>query len=339
MQFSEQTDKIVPAFVQAQAHFQNAKKDKSNPFLKSKYADLAGYQDACRDGLAEFQLALIQDCSVSYDSMNNPGYRYDWKPITKDDEKGKQPPPAIIVAKVKVRTKLIHISGQYVDAEPIELLSREATPQAVGSLMTYGRRYSMIALLGLASEDNDGNQRGQTAPPPELDKKDLRRYRATMNQALLKCKTSEQFLIEMENFESVFEYPLTILTGHGFGETFKSLSEEHYSRIERDEDFSRTQPHSSESAPELEKPEEDVQSRFNELQGKATDENGFRELEEFYINMESVQSPKNEVIVNQIGGSLGIAGYDFDPEDQIVLTPEESTPEPETKNQSKKGKK
>jgi pyruvate/2-oxoglutarate dehydrogenase complex dihydrolipoamide acyltransferase (E2) component len=58
-------------------------------------------------------------------------------------------------------TRLAHISGQFVEsAYPLHPYER---PQDFGSQATYSRRYSLLALLNLASEDDDG-QAAQDAP-------------------------------------------------------------------------------------------------------------------------------------------------------------------------------
>ena len=56
---------------------------------------------------------------------------------------------------VGVRTLLGHKSGQYIESESVMLPLEKQSAQGVGSGYTYARRYSLSAMLGIASEDDD----------------------------------------------------------------------------------------------------------------------------------------------------------------------------------------
>lgn len=56
---------------------------------------------------------------------------------------------------VVIYTTLLHSSGQFLSAHPLRLPIGK-TPQSVGSAISYGKRYSLMAVLGLATEDDDG---------------------------------------------------------------------------------------------------------------------------------------------------------------------------------------
>ena len=86
MKTSEQIDKIAPAFVKAQAEFSKAHKDSTNPFFKSKYADLNAYLDASMPALHSNGLAVFQNTSSPQDK-----------------------------AGVTVSIRLIHTSGQWIE--------------------------------------------------------------------------------------------------------------------------------------------------------------------------------------------------------------------------------
>ena len=60
-----------------------------------------------------------------------------------------------------LETRLIHTSGEWISA--VWLLPSDATPQQMGSALTYGRRYTATALLGIApDEDDDGKAASKT---------------------------------------------------------------------------------------------------------------------------------------------------------------------------------
>jgi ERF superfamily len=69
-----------------------------------------------------------------------------------------------------VTTMLIHESGEFLESEPLILPAHQArrgggkefNAQGAGSAITYARRYSLSAMLGIASEsDDDGNGASQ----------------------------------------------------------------------------------------------------------------------------------------------------------------------------------
>lgn len=141
MKTSENVNELATALVKAQASYGSVTKDATNPHFKSKYATLANIFDAVIPSLTANGLALVQ------------GTRHDGPMI-------------------HVITRLIHTSGQWIETE-VSITPMKPDAQAVGSAITYGRRYGM-ALVGICAEDDDdGNeavgrptQRGSQATPP-----------------------------------------------------------------------------------------------------------------------------------------------------------------------------
>ena len=148
MRMSDQIDHIAEALSAAQGQIEAASKAVSNTFFKSKYADLNALREVIREPLAANGLSVVQ------------GARY--MPDT---------------GSVCVETMLLHLSGQYI-AETLDLpvtvkydrdgVALPIDVQGIGSAISYGRRYSLSALLSLAAEDDDGNAAanagGQNAP-------------------------------------------------------------------------------------------------------------------------------------------------------------------------------
>lgn len=56
-----------------------------------------------------------------------------------------------------LNTKLIHNSGEIIEGD-LELITTRQDPQMLGSSLTYARRYSLLTILGLKAEDDDGNK-------------------------------------------------------------------------------------------------------------------------------------------------------------------------------------
>jgi len=117
---------ISSALVKAQKGFAPALKTSSNPFFKSKYADLAACVEAVMDSLNSNGIALVQHCHES--------------------ETG-----------VMVSTVFIHESGEMLDCGKLHVPAAKNDPQGYGSALTYARRYSLMAACGIAPEDDDGN--------------------------------------------------------------------------------------------------------------------------------------------------------------------------------------
>jgi hypothetical protein len=59
------------------------------------------------------------------------------------------------IDEVVIWTTVLHSSGQFVTGQPLRLPAGK-TAQQTGSALSYGKRYSLMAMLGLATEDDDG---------------------------------------------------------------------------------------------------------------------------------------------------------------------------------------
>lgn len=75
---------------------------------------------------------------------------------------------------VVVVSRLLHESGQYLETDCRVPVDRQGGIHGVGSAITYARRYALLALVGVAAEDDDGrraqdNKPGRRAKKPDLD--------------------------------------------------------------------------------------------------------------------------------------------------------------------------
>lgn len=142
MQTSEQISELAKALAKAQGEINNAIKNSANPHFKSRYADLAAIWDVIREPISKHGLSVLQTINVEMTDKTS--------------------------AIVTVNTLLLHESGQWIrDSLPLPIT--KVDPQAIGSASTYGRRYSLQAIAGVAGEDDDGNAAsGKGAAPPVL---------------------------------------------------------------------------------------------------------------------------------------------------------------------------
>jgi hypothetical protein len=118
--------KAAAAFVRAQAGFGAALKTSTNPHFRSRYADLSACVEAVIDSLHKNGFALMQK--------------------THECESG-----------VAVETVLMHESGEQISGGILRVPASKQDPQWYGSALTYARRYSLMAVCGIAPEDDDGN--------------------------------------------------------------------------------------------------------------------------------------------------------------------------------------
>lgn len=123
---SDQINELAAALAKAQGELAPAIKDSSNPFFKSKYADLSSVWTSCKEPLAKNGLAVIQ---------------------TMDMKDGQ----------FVLLTTLAHASGQWMRS-CLPILSEKNNAQGLGSAITYMRRYALSAIVGITcDEDDDGN--------------------------------------------------------------------------------------------------------------------------------------------------------------------------------------
>lgn len=125
---------LAAALSKAQGQVRGAKKDSANPFYKSSYADLSEVWSACREALTTNGIAVIQ--SPDGDTPEN----------------------------MALITTIAHASGEWMSGRyPIRAIKND--PQGIGSAITYARRYALAAMIGIASEDDDGEAAtGRQAP-------------------------------------------------------------------------------------------------------------------------------------------------------------------------------
>ena len=139
MNKSESIAGLAAALSQAQGVMKGALKDSANPFFKSRYADLASVVEAIRAAFSSNGLSYIQTV----------------EPSDKDE--------------VRVETTLLHSSGEWISCGILSLPVSKIDAQGYGSALTYARRYSLSAAVGVAPEDDDGNAASLAKPKPTMD--------------------------------------------------------------------------------------------------------------------------------------------------------------------------
>lgn len=126
MKTSETTKGLSDALVKALAAISNPAKDATNPHFKSKYATLDTGLNVIREALTKAGIAFSQTTRMEGDLM-------------------------------MLDTRLM-FGNEFIEGE-YPVIKFPARQQEIGSSLTYARRYSLFAAVGVAGEDDDdGNE-------------------------------------------------------------------------------------------------------------------------------------------------------------------------------------
>lgn len=138
MNQSEGIAELSKALASAQGEMTAAIFNRINPHFKNKYADLAAIWDAIRKPLSKYGLSVTQ----TMEAINGAG--------------------------LMLVTTLRHSSGQWISSfQPLPTTPR---PQEFGSALTYARRYSLSAIVGIAAEEDDDANTAQKAKAAVTEK-------------------------------------------------------------------------------------------------------------------------------------------------------------------------
>jgi hypothetical protein len=120
---SESTAKISVALVAAYKTIGGVVKGAANPFFKSKYADLTSIIELVKAPLEAQGIIVLQPIKVGEDG------------------------------KAFLETRLLHSSGEFISSfMPLDVSGKE---QALGSRISYFRRYQLQSLLSIPAIDDD----------------------------------------------------------------------------------------------------------------------------------------------------------------------------------------
>lgn len=126
MKTSETLIKISPALVKAQTEIEAASKGSKNPFFKSRYADLTEVIKTIKEPLNNNGISFLQIVDRELDGA------------------------------AVVETVLLHTSGEFISGRTPVFTAKPNDPQALGSGITYSKRYGLQSICGLPTEDDDG---------------------------------------------------------------------------------------------------------------------------------------------------------------------------------------
>jgi len=127
---------IAGSLAKAQSEMTMVEAKSINPFFNSKYASLASVLETAMPALNKYGIALVQ--GNRWDSSDNGFY---------------------------ITSTLMHSSGEWIRSE-IRMPVSKKDAHGIGAATTYGRRYLLSSMVGIAQADDDGNQAVKHAPRP-----------------------------------------------------------------------------------------------------------------------------------------------------------------------------
>jgi hypothetical protein len=122
---SESIKEISAALLEAQKSMVAVSKDSQNPFFSSTYADLESVINAIKEPLNNAGIVFLQTID-HFDDLTI------------------------------LETRLLHKSGEWISSHTPIVVKDKNNPQAMGSGITYSKRYALQAICGLPTTDDDG---------------------------------------------------------------------------------------------------------------------------------------------------------------------------------------
>ena len=135
MNKSESIKNIAGALVKFQASVSKVAKEANNPFFKKKYASLANILDTIQKPLSECGLAISQF------------------------------PDGDALTTIIVHSE----SGEWMESSYVMPVAKQNDPQAMGSALTYARRYALGSILNLNIDDDDDGEKAMGRQIPKKD--------------------------------------------------------------------------------------------------------------------------------------------------------------------------
>ena len=151
---------IATALLKAQSEMSNPKKGATNPFFKSKYADLNAIREAVIPTLNQNGITVLQPI-VHVDSKNF------------------------------VKTILLHESGEFLESLTEIIYNKINDAQAQGSGISYSRRYALQSFVCVGADDDDGNNAVQKPKATTEILKKAKECKFTIEQVKAKYEVTE----------------------------------------------------------------------------------------------------------------------------------------------------
>ncbi len=184
MRMSESIKEITVALIAAQGGLPKLSKDKINPFFKHGYVGLETVMPEALAILNKNGMALTQTVGTAEGGGTT------------------------------LSTTILHSSGEWIsDTQPLLLVKPD--PQGQGSAITYGRRYAVMAMLGLVADDDDDGAAASPRDAAPQSRPQPRQQRQEPVSAAPPIDAHERKVRELEEGEQADGAQLMILKFDG----------------------------------------------------------------------------------------------------------------------------
>lgn len=143
MKHSESMSKIAPALLEVQRKLEAIPKDEKRNNFGKRYTNLGTILRVAKEALNGNDMVILQGGDGS--TLNGH---------------------------LNIETTILHTSGEYISGT-FSVPYGDMTPQKAGSAITYARRYSAAALLGMVSEEDDDGEASSVPAQKSIEKKAL----------------------------------------------------------------------------------------------------------------------------------------------------------------------
>jgi hypothetical protein len=157
---------IATALLNAQGEMSNPKKGATNPFFKSKYADLNAIREAVIPVLNAHGISVLQPI-VHFENKNF------------------------------VKTILLHESGELLESLTEIIYNKQNDAQAQGSGISYARRYALQSFVCVGADDDDGQKAVQNKPNAT---KEVMQKAKTAGATIEQIKSKYSVTAELEQY-------------------------------------------------------------------------------------------------------------------------------------------
>jgi len=192
MKTSENINEIAKAMSLAQQQMKPAVKDSVNPHFKSKYSDISAVWEAIRDPITTNGLTIWQDV------------------ITQEKS-------------VSVTTRIVHLSGQWVEFGPLTIPLSKFDAHGVGSSTSYAKRYALCAAIGVVSGDEDDDANQAVSTPKERQSKTVTRPIEIKND--INHPEVQTFLSKVTNKEDFIKYMYATMKSYNWENEVQAIRE------------------------------------------------------------------------------------------------------------------
>lgn len=191
---SESIQNLSKAMAEFQKSIKQPLKDANNPFFKSQYVPLENVVEAITKTGSSLGISFMQFAS--------------------SDETGS----------IEVATLVMHSTGEYIEFPPVRMKPESNKPQAVGSAITYAKRYALSAIFGITSDkDDDGNEatglNAQVEKQPQQQQKQddatgkIEQYWTELEKLGVDVAEVKKYLCDKHKVGKLVDIPVTQLLG------------------------------------------------------------------------------------------------------------------------------